>query len=344
MPRLSIIIPVLDSTVRLETTLVSVLEHRPADCEIIVVLNGDYDDPYKLDGEVQFLHVSESLGLVECLNEGVWASTSPVVHLLSSGIEASEGWIEAALDHFRNPRTAAVAPVVRDVLNTREVLAAGLAYSPLRGRTIESLERSQWTGTDGLADSDSASCAPREILGPLLQAGFFRRSALELVGGLPSALGDYLADADLALTLRYAGYQAVLEPQSVVYATRGDLLFDAPHGLRHGLAAERLYWRTAPIVGWGKALLAHPFAFIRRMAKALPHPRALAELFGSVLGCCQLGSYRDHHQWLLDVQRAATALFRPERPQHLRIDEPHLSGRVPGAAVVHASSALGQAD
>jgi hypothetical protein len=46
VPRLSIIIPVLGSSTRLESTLVSVLENRPPDCEILVLLGAPYDDPF----------------------------------------------------------------------------------------------------------------------------------------------------------------------------------------------------------------------------------------------------------------------------------------------------------
>ena len=55
MTRLSIIIPVLGHSTRLDDTLVSVLENRPANCEIIVVHTEPYDDPYDLAGEVRFL-------------------------------------------------------------------------------------------------------------------------------------------------------------------------------------------------------------------------------------------------------------------------------------------------
>ena len=51
MSRLSIVIPVLGSLDGLEDTLVSVLENRPADCQIVVVLNQPYDDPYDLKDE-----------------------------------------------------------------------------------------------------------------------------------------------------------------------------------------------------------------------------------------------------------------------------------------------------
>ena len=51
VPRLSIIIPHRNDQL-LEETILSVLENRPRDCEIIVAHDGSYCDPYQLVDEV----------------------------------------------------------------------------------------------------------------------------------------------------------------------------------------------------------------------------------------------------------------------------------------------------
>jgi hypothetical protein len=335
VPRLSIIIPVLGSAgeslrdsqnasrrdaATWETTLVSVLENRPPDCEILVVHNAPYADPYDLAGEIRFLPVAGGMGLVESVNEGIQASRGGVVHLLASGVEVAEDWTGPALEHFQDMRVASVAPVVVDSLDTRVTVASGLAYSCRWGRVVR---------TDiptATANNTACSHTPRaDILGPLVQAAFYRRSALELVGGFPRAVGDGLADADLALALRFAGFQSILEPRSIVLATADCLAVPRP-GFRQGLAAERLFWRAAPVLGWGKSVAAHPLGVFIEFVKALPRPSALAALLGRALGVCQMGSHRAHHQWLLDVERAAAVLFRTERAGRLRIDGPHTTG------------------
>ncbi|MDZ4818113.1 MAG: glycosyltransferase [Planctomycetota bacterium] len=310
MPRLSIIIPVLSSAQRLESTLVSVLANRPRDCEIVVTLNQPYDDPYDLKDEVRFVHVPESSGLVDSLNAGIEASRSSIVHLLSAGFEVSEGWTDGIWKHFRDPRVASVAPLLIDALDSHQVLAAGLEYA----------HQTRVVRTPSKLDSLDE---PTEILGPLAQAGFYRRSALELVGGLPSAVGDSLADVDLALTLSYAGYCCVLEPTCQVQASATDFLPDGRSSFLNGLAAERLFWRTVPVVGWGKSILVHPWSVLGEFVMNLPRPKSVLRLLGRALGCCQIGNYRAHHQWLQDVQRAGAALLRAGRPMHIRIDSTH---------------------
>jgi hypothetical protein len=325
VPRLSIIIPVLGNSTRLESTLVSVLENRPADCEILVVLGAPYDDPYDLAGEIRFLQVPRQLGLIGGLNEGIEASRSPVIHVLSAGMEVTEGWSEAALTHFKDPCVASVAPMVIDAVDHRTPIAFGLSYCCRRGRVIE---RRIGVGDD--LQQTTAACEPIDVLGPLVHAAFYRRSAIELVGGLPRGVGDALADADLALALRFAGYRSVCEPRSITLGTPGDIAPPGP-SFRQGLAAERLFWRAAPVAGWLKSLARHPWGVLGDFFGALPRPGAFTSLAGRFLAVCQMGSHRAHHQWLMDVQRAASALFRGSRSMRMRIDGPHDTSRAPEA-------------
>ena len=67
MPTLSIIIPASGSESRWERTLVSVLQNRPEDTEILVVVPGRYNDPYQLREEVRFVEVGRRASLVAYL-------------------------------------------------------------------------------------------------------------------------------------------------------------------------------------------------------------------------------------------------------------------------------------
>ena len=49
-------------------------------------------------------------------------------------------------------------------------------------------------------------------------AGFYRKTAVELVGRFAQGTTDLAAAVDLGLALRRAGYRGVLEPQSLTYA------------------------------------------------------------------------------------------------------------------------------
>jgi GT2 family glycosyltransferase len=344
VPRLSIIIPVLGNldrpshlgngpsdshlepgspqAARLETTLVSVLENRPPDCEILVVHDAPYDDPYDLAAEIRFLPVTSDRGLVDNLNYAIHAAQGSIVHVLAAGLEVTEGWTEAALAHFEDSRVASVAPLVVDVLDRRKVHAAGLTYSCRRGRQLR-------------VAANSNESPPGEILGPPIQAAFFRRSAIECAGGLPTAVGDALADADLALALRFAGFRSILEPRSIVMIAEA---FEAsPIGFRPSLMAERLFWRAAPIMGWGKSLLAHPWGILSDFLRAGPRFAALLMLLGRLLGACQMGSHRAYHRRLSAIRDAAMAQFRAERGTRVRMDGPHLPAAPTAAVRVSAS-------
>jgi hypothetical protein len=144
---------------------------------------------------------------------------------------------------------------------------------------------------------------------------------LELVGGFASEVGDSVADADLALTLRYAGYRSIFEPRAMVFATSCDVAQPAV-GYRSAVAAERLFWRAAPVVGWRRALLAHPATIVAEFIRTLPRPSAFTALAGRIAGACRMRSHRAHHQWLLDVKRAAESLLSIRRRVPARSEKP----------------------
>ena len=208
MTRLSIIIPVLGNPTRLDDTLVSVLENRPAQCEIIVVHTESYDDPYELTGEVRFLKARRKAGLAECLNMGLAASEGPIVHVLACGVEVSAGWADAAMRHFRDPQVAAVAGVVLHRDNHEKVVSAGLGYRA---------EGTAWRLGRGKAAGEVGQNAD-ELRGPDTLAAFYRRSALETVGGFSPWAADTLAGIDVALALGHAGFRCASEPRCVVRA------------------------------------------------------------------------------------------------------------------------------
>jgi hypothetical protein len=62
--RLSVVVPATDVT-GLEETLISVLEHRPDNSEIVVALGSPYDDPWNIREEVTFVDAAKGSGLVK---------------------------------------------------------------------------------------------------------------------------------------------------------------------------------------------------------------------------------------------------------------------------------------
>jgi hypothetical protein len=322
VPSVACIIPVVGYTQGLETTLVSVLERRPDDCEVLVVLNTPYHDPYHLQGEIQILEAPSGAGLIDCVNLGVSSTHAPIVHLLASGLEASPGWIDCAMVHFEDPRVAAVTPLIYERANHERLLAAGVSC---RRGGQKVVHRSMPTE----AELSWAS------MGPMVQAAFYRKSTLEaLGGGLPTSVGDNLADVDLSLSLRHVGLRLVLEPDCRVFASSVDE--PRPSGFSSGLWSERLYWRHFAETGGLPGLLSHPLVVLNELMHCQPQWKAPAQAMGRLLALCQLRHYRKHRRMLtafrnetvaaqvewLAIQKLAAADVDVLSKQH-RIDAPH---------------------
>lgn len=294
MPKLSIILPVLGRVEALEQSLVSVLENRPESCEVILVHNHPYDDPYHLEGEVRFAAAPIGAGWAECANLGLRQCLAPVAHFLDCGIVVAEGWTVPALRHFDDPRIAAVAALVTCGDQPQQISSAGVEYRPSGRRVLAAC------GKPLPADQTA-----RPVLGACRAAAFYRKAHLEVLAGFDVSVGDALADVDLALRLRHAGFRAVFEPRSQVT----DHAPPEPRvaAFSRARANERLFWRAAPVAGLSTALAAHLAAVAAELLLGLPTGKAIPQALGRLAACFEMGNFRRHHA-TLEQQRLQAVL------------------------------------
>jgi len=322
--RLACIIPVVGSTEGLENTLLSVLERRPDDCEVIVATSVPYDDPYKLQGEIQILPVPPRAGLVDCANLAIKSTTAPIIHILAIGAQATDGWIDRAARHFENQRVAAVVPFVHDAEDPKSLLSVGVSYL---GHGRKQICRSV--------------NACEQIIGPQLRAAFYRKSVIDAIGGIPSGVGDALTDVDLAIVLAKAGWQIELEPACKVLAQQLDLNSSA--SFRSAFCSQRLYARHFADDGFA-GLVMHPFVQIAEIARTRPWWKVPASAAGRLVGLLEFGQCRAAKQ---AVAAAAGALSQAlsqdagdgELTSHAR---PQREGTIQRVDAAHSSSAAPQ--
>ena len=220
MPRISIIIA-HEHDQRLEDTLLSVLECRPRDCEIIVAHDGSYGDPYHLVDEVLFVETNASCSQTTKLNEALFAACSPVVHILSEGVRVTEGWCDAPALRIAKQESVAVAPLI-ETNDSKPVTYAGLDEQRLDSRGLQSVKRG------GM---------PTCCAGPMLAAGFYSRKLLLGLGGLMEGVDSGVADVDLALTLHDLGMSCEVESRSTVLASSREIQTPRHAGAIGDLAA-----------------------------------------------------------------------------------------------------------
>lgn len=347
MPSLTVVAPYVGDVAALETTLVSVLSHKPADCQVLVVLARPYDDPYQLaeEGDVQLLEAPRRATLVDCWNFGVRQAGAPVVHLLRPGVEVTAGWADAALAPFADPAVAAVASVVLDAEDPQRVMHAGVDYR-CGGRRL-----------DAHAGSSLAEVcqADPEVLGATCIAGFFRTSLWEDLGGLCPAVGEEFCDVDFALRLYQAGYRSEVACDSQVLKRWSR---PAKRGFRSGRTAERLFWRNVPVYGWSRSLTRHAFTLAHDAAAALLYPSVAAEMLGRMsllLGVPWIARHHrlmhrlvglaeadvsSHAEQVRHVERRAALADRAAERYYAALEEAELDGRGREAAPADPPSTL----
>lgn len=169
MPSLSVIVPFRGNDSALETTVLSILENRTQDTEVLVVHDGSYSDPYDLAEEVVFVQAKATEGVVGLLNEGIMAACSPVVNIVLDGVVLSEGWQRAALEKLASDDELAAVAVVQQVTGSKQFGISEAALDELARLRSEM----------GVLNQAGQDCA-----GPQLACGFFRKSILLALDGL----------------------------------------------------------------------------------------------------------------------------------------------------------------
>ncbi|NDC53499.1 MAG: hypothetical protein EBZ74_04225 [Planctomycetia bacterium] len=300
---MSIVIPAPADVASLEETLVSVLEKRPVDAEVIVALGCPYDDPWGIADEVTFVRAPVGSSLVACVNVGVAASRAEVVHILAAGWRATVGWTDGPLARFDDAALAAVVPLTVAADDHARPLAAGIRCTR-GGRRIE-------------AAPGRAASPPH---GPVLEAGFWRAEFLRRAGpGFTTACGDACADADMAVALARGGGRVDVDETSRVVAGPAR---PAQSPFLAGLRAERLFWRSLAGQSLPVALAAHALEVLRHALARAPLG-TLPALAGRCLAVLQFGSYLPRYRRLHDLLRAAREAAAPDDPPTIRIDGPH---------------------
>jgi len=313
VPRLAIVISAAGSVDALEATLVSVLENRPADCEVLVALARPYADPYDLKDEVRFLTPPRRTSAIAALNHALASVQAPVVHVLAAGCVVSEGWTNAALSHFADKHVAAVVPWVWNAAEPTKLLATGIGYHRSGRRHL--------LGQGAVGDGFQS---PATVIGPAAFAAFYRQTVLEFLGGFSTKLTLRQADADLALAIRHAGFRIAVERGSSVTAPAN---IDAPLGtLSDALAEERLFWRNLEKASLG-ALVSHAAVAAWDCARELPRPGFLARLAGRAWANLEFGSHARHRLHLAELKAHAAPSVpgREKGLENVRIDASHRS-------------------
>ena len=283
MPRLSILIPHLDSPrieptrskrccfendSLFESTVLSVLESQPSDSEVIVAHTGSYSDPYELNGnELKMVNVGEGAGFGELINSALSQSHGMIVHTLLPGCVVNSGWTETAMEHFRDGDVSSVSP--------------RLAPNDCKERQCYSLDpnwipRRAWSHHARSGDPGVAS----------LCGGFYRRSSLlstsGWIGTAEESVARETAEVELAMMFRVLGLLGVCEPDCMVAAPKR-VIDGKVGGYALGHDAARLAVAYAEVSqGFSK-----PESFAGRLghlAGGIVSPKSVAERLGWVVG------------------------------------------------------------
>jgi GT2 family glycosyltransferase len=257
---LSVVIPTHNGKALLAPCLSSLRRNCPAglDLDVIVVDDASSDGSAEWVSvhypEVRVLRLERNGGFCAAANAGIAAARGAIIQLLNNDAEVCQGWAEAGLAPFEDPRVGSVAPLVLVRSDPGRVDSAGDSYAffgwPSKRGHGQPVHR--W-----------ANRAPEEVFGASASSAFYRAKAIRDLGGFDPNYGSYYEDVDLAFRLRWAGY-------TCAFASESRVLHDVSATYDHGSPAlhqrmsrnaETLFWSNLPI-GWLVAATVPHLAFL----------------------------------------------------------------------------------
>ena len=260
MPRLSLIVPFQCDSQALENTLVSVLEVRSTDDELIIVHRGEYQDPYGLGGdEATVIETASSSSLAQQLNTALEQATGEVVQVVMPGTVLEPDWCHDALAAFQELDVDLIA------LGVRSLSSSTLQF----GFESDALPQRRFT--------THAS----KIAAPLLAGTMIRSSAIRCIGGWNTKIPSDLIDFEMSLLVKVLDLHVGVVEDALVHCddTRGMILSHYELGRSIGQLA------CAYSENSSSSITLEPLVKrLGQLASGLVNPKLAAERLGWVLG------------------------------------------------------------
>lgn len=214
MPRLTIIVPLMDQVDTFETTLASVLRYAGPQVEVLAAVTGDYEDQYNILGEISSVVVDARLASTS-LGRAAWAAdaaTSTWIYWLAPGIELTQTALAAALEmtHQRDLGLASPKIAARQASSLEpnqvssdageQCLASSVVMTErFHPVCLEELVGEQWTAED-------VSLLKSKVAGPTGWAGLVQRQLLEQWPASHRRLPAGYAELSLGLMVQDNGW------------------------------------------------------------------------------------------------------------------------------------------
>ena len=217
--------------------------------ELVVVDNASTDDSVEAMlvefPDVRVVRAPGNVGYARAANLGIAATHAPVVAVMNSDLTIVAGTANALASRLeRDPGVGALGPRVQNLDGSDYPSARRVPSIPIAiGHGLLGMWRPTNRFTRAYRELDADPDRPRSVDWVSGSAIWFRRRALDAVGGWDERYFMYVEDLDLCWRLKRAGWDVVYEPAGRVVHVQGASTARVPY--RMILEHHRSAWRFA---------------------------------------------------------------------------------------------------
>lgn len=256
-PVFSIVVPYAGDDPAFESSLLSVLENKPPACEVLVVHDGSYADPFALGDEVRFV-VAGGRSLPAMMLQAAAQAQGRILQVVAGGHCATKGWTEGIFSCFDQDEVGAVVPLT---LTADRKKVCDFGWSQTNSKLYQPI---------GIGQRDASDRDQARIAGGPLLSTFWRTELLRAVGQLPHANDPIFASVLWTFVANSCGMHAVGNLDSRMLA------HSLPNASSVSLATIRRIQALVTVVGDTSDLGFSPLGFVA----ATLHPSRWSELWG----------------------------------------------------------------
>ena len=187
-------------------------------------------------------------------------------------------------------------------MTARRIVSAGLGYR---------IEGTAWRLGRHSRPDNVAACR-QDLCGPDTLAAFYRKSAIESVGGFSPWAGDALTGIDLGLALEAAAPLLLRSGAAMSRPCRSQNGAPRARAFQRGRNAERLFWRWASSQAELASWAGHTALLTGECATALWRPSMIVQLAGRACGAMQAAlSGRSRKRPKSAVRETSSVIAKP---------------------------------
>lgn len=277
MPKVTVIIPNLNSSASIAQCLSTLYAQDFCDFETLLIDCGSMDESLDIVTNqfpsVRLLLAGDNVGSCSALNRGICEATGDFIATLSTSCLVPPDWLSSLCATIAADEDVfSVTSILVSEGSPSVVMRAGLGY------TASGMPKDLYAKKPLSKLSAITRGQPKEVFAPAIEAAIFRKSIFNKIGNFDTAFFDCLHDLDIGWRAGFFGYKNMLCSSAIVTMLQNPQQ-TSDEGVLRLCARNNIFLQYKNMPSWQRALHAPMFSLRQKRQKRFYKKKGMGEAF-----------------------------------------------------------------